>query len=258
MHKDPYSSLAAFYDQIMGEIDYEYWGDYLDGIIQEYHSNATQLFEWACGTASLALSLNELDCYEIHASDLSKEMIVLANQKKEDAFNPEKLHFFQQDMRESLPPSYHKYADVGLCVFDSLNYLLGEEDVQAFFKQAASCIKKDGFLLFDFVTAAHCHENALDFAYEEAFYEGKRILRKATFPLKGYLHQTKFELYDGQDSDSISLEEVHLQRPYSLNQIKSLISASGFEFIAAFGDFTDQAPKKNAKRITLLAQCLTT
>jgi ubiquinone/menaquinone biosynthesis C-methylase UbiE len=70
-----YSALAQIYDDVMVEVDYETWTDYIDEIIYQYHPEAQSVLELACGTGTMALSLEELAAYKITATDGSPEMI---------------------------------------------------------------------------------------------------------------------------------------------------------------------------------------
>ena len=60
--KPNYTVLADIYDRVMSDVDYETWADYIDEIILEHRPEAENLLELACGTGTIALSLEELDC----------------------------------------------------------------------------------------------------------------------------------------------------------------------------------------------------
>lgn len=251
--KPAYSVLAEIYDDIMAEIDYEYWADYLDGIIQECKPDAQYLLELACGTGNLAFSLNELGCYRILASDLNKEMIDVAEMKKQrDAMYPEHISF---EVMDASSFTVTEKVDVIVCVFDSLNYLTEDVQIRGFFEHSKKALKDNGLLLFDFVTDKHCIENAKDFAFEESFHKNYRIVREARYPNDNRCHSTSFNIYLGSNSLNLVAREIHIQKPYSLPYIQDILSEYNFTICGVFGDFTDQVTTSNTKRITIAASC---
>jgi SAM-dependent methyltransferase len=252
--KPAYTFISRVYDDIMAEIDYEYWADYLDGIIQEHKPETQQILELACGTGNLAFSLNELGCYNILATDINAEMVEIAKQKKgELAFYPEHLHFETKDATDF---TVNDKVDAIICVFDSLNYLTTDAKIEGFISNSYQALKDGGLLLFDFVTEKHCVENANDFAFEESFYKDYRIVREARFPDDNRNHTTSFNIYKGTNSLELLAREIHIQKPYSLPYIETKLSMNNFKISGVYGDFTDQKPTKNAKRITIAATCL--
>src|SRR5699024_7583167 len=82
--KSEYTKLAEIYDTVMAEVDYDLWADYLDALMLKHHPHPQSVMELACGTASLALSLDELECYQISGTDQSRQMIARARQKNRD------------------------------------------------------------------------------------------------------------------------------------------------------------------------------
>lgn len=248
-----YSFIAQLYDDIMSEIDYEFWADYLDGIIQEIKPDTESILELACGTGSLAYSMNELACYKMLATDLNADMIKLAIEKKEkSASYPQLLEFAVKDASNF---EIDTPFDAIICVFDSLNYLITDEEVEGFFKHSYDALENNGLLLFDFVTEKHCIENANNFAYEESFYKDFRVVREAIYPNENRNHTTSFNIYKDSNSLDLVAREIHIQKPYSLIFIEKFLIKYNFSIAGIFGDFTDNKPTTNTKRITLAAIC---
>src|SRR6056297_2845098 len=111
--KPTYSVLADIYDIVMADVDYETWADYIDEIILMHQPSARSILELACGTGTIALSLEELDCYEISATDGSPDMIRIARQKAAKA-NSE-INFQTMNF---LDLSFERSFDVIYMVFD--------------------------------------------------------------------------------------------------------------------------------------------
>ena len=54
-NQEIYTHLAKVYDEVMKDIDYEDWADFIDEIIQNHNDEAKTILELACGTGSLAI-----------------------------------------------------------------------------------------------------------------------------------------------------------------------------------------------------------
>lgn len=246
----PYNILASLYDQIMAEIDYDFWADYLDGIIQEFAPSSIKLLELGGGTGNLSMSLNELECYEICCSDISMSMIETATQKKSLGKQIIYRQFDARDFKTDIQ------FDTIFCVFDSLNYLTTLSEIKACFKHVHKALKNNGLWIFDFVTSKHCLENAQDFSLEESFYDEYRVIREAYYPTEEGLHRTQFKVYKGHNTLDCFARETHLQRPYKFEELKVLLTESDFVIEGAFSDFSDQFYGNESKRITIAARCL--
>src|SRR6056297_669678 len=139
--RDPYTTLAEIYDSVMQDVDYETWADYIDEIIMHHHPEARDLLELACGTGTMALSLEELGFFNITATDGAPEMVKAA-QKKGNKVNSE-VDFQVVDF---LDIRLDKKFDVVFMVFDSVNYLHKKEEIEQLFSQVSSVLKNKVFL----------------------------------------------------------------------------------------------------------------
>ena len=105
---EAYSAFAAGYDRMMGDVDYDGWAKYLDGLLRE--AGARLVLECACGTGSLTIRLGKMG-YSMIGSDLSEDMLMVARQKALDA-GLRMLPFVCQDMRNV---ALHKPVDAVIC-----------------------------------------------------------------------------------------------------------------------------------------------
>ena len=132
-----YNELAKYYDGLVkDDVATKTWVDLITK-----HIKGTKVMELACGSGEITLALAKCG-YAIDASDLSSEMIRVAKEKQKD----EKIHFYTMDM---LAFSADSTYDGVLCLCDSINYILKEEQLANLFKQIHDCLNTGGIFLFN-------------------------------------------------------------------------------------------------------------
>ena len=72
-------------------------------------------------------------------------------------------------------------------------------------------------------------------------------------------HMNEYELtLFIQEADQKELyhkyQETHFQRAYTLEEIRELLEKSGLRFVAAYEDYTKEAPGKGSERICVVAR----
>ena len=248
-----YSYLAPLYDKLMEDVDYESWADYIDEIIQEHHPECEKVLELACGTGSVAISLDELGYYSILASDLSPQMVDIAKQKanKADAnVRFTTLDFLNIDLDEEF--------DVIFSVFDSVNYLESEQDILKMLSECEKVLFQNGLLIFDFSTPRNSLE-AVDYLNnEEAEVKDLRFFRTSEYDANLKIHTNTFEIEQlTPDKKKVlsTSKEVHKQRIYTLEEMLSILKQTRYHLVAKYGDFDLIDADENSARITLVLQC---
>ena len=120
--------------------------DYIESLWKAHDKNPKLVLDLACGTGSLCVELSRRG-YEMIGADLSEAMLNQARQKAEDA--GQSILFLEQDMRE-----FELYGTVAavVCVCDSLNYLLEEEDLAEVFSLVHNYLDQNGVFIFDMNT----------------------------------------------------------------------------------------------------------
>src|SRR5690606_1233024 len=131
--------------------------DYIDEIILMHQPAARSILELACGTGTIALSLEELDCYDITATDGSPDMIRIARQKAAKV-NSE-IDFSTMNF---LNLSFDKKFDVAYMVFDSINYLHTQKEIVQLHREVKQVLKPGGIFVYDFTTPRNSR-NAIRF-----------------------------------------------------------------------------------------------
>jgi len=250
---DNYSYLAPLYDKLMEDVDYESWADYIDEIIQEHYPRCERVLELACGTGSVAISLDELGYYSILATDISPQMVDIAKKKALDADST--VDFTTLDF---LNITIEEEFEVIFSVFDSVNYLESEQQILKMLTECEKVLQPNGLLIFDFSTPRNSLE-AVDYLNnEEAEVKDLRFFRTSEYDAIQKIHTNTFEIEQlSTDKKTIlrSSKEVHQQRIYTLEEMLSILKQTRYHLVAKYGDFDLIDADENSARITLVLQC---
>ena len=140
-----YEGFSKVYDRLMEYADYDLWTDCVEKYIKEYCIKAEEVLDLGCGTGELLIRLSER--YSVTGVDLSAEMLSVAAKKLEDA--GKELELYKQDMRQLRTG---KEYDVVISLFDTVNHLRSNLDLEKTFSSVYGNLKKGGIYIFDVVT----------------------------------------------------------------------------------------------------------
>lgn len=234
----PYTALASVYDLVMEHVDYERWASYIGDIIERHHPEARDVLELACGTASLAIALQD-GRYKYLATDASPDMIRVAREKA-TLFGVH-LSFGVLDFRSF---SVDRPADVVLLLYDSINYVLELEEVSDVLRSIRRAVQPRGLLVFDQSTSANSLNNA-SFFEDHGGDDVATYVRRSQYDEENGLHHTTFDItIDGE-----LYHEHHMQRSFEMAEIADCIANSGFSVIEALEDFTQESATASSERI---------
>ena len=143
---DAYTGFAVVYDELMDNIPYEEWCEYLTGLLKEQGVTEGLLLDLGCGTGSLTELLADAG-YDMIGVDNSEEMLELALEKKEQSGKD--ILYLCQDMRE-----FELYGTVAavVSICDSMNYLTDYEDLVQTLKLVNNYLDPQGVFIFDMNT----------------------------------------------------------------------------------------------------------
>ena len=247
-----YSKFALVYDNLMDNIPYDDWTSYLKKLLDDYDIKEGIIAELGCGTGNITERLAEYG-YDMIGIDNSPEMLDIAMQK--GAANKSSSLYLCQDMRE-----FELYgtvrAVISLC--DSINYITDKDDLVTIMRLVNNYLDPGGLFIFDFNTLHYYRDVVADntiaedrddisFIWDNYFDEDTNINELAL---------SLFVKDKESESDDIykKYSELHLQKAYTLDEIKEAIAASGLEFITAFNAFTSEAPDEDSERIYIIAR----
>lgn len=234
----PYDTFAPYYDHYMKHVDYDKW---TDKILYLYAQHTTlklkDIHELACGTANIAERLVKKG-YNVSASDRSLEMVKIAGQKD----HAPKL--VQADMTDEL--SSNSYDLVAL-VFDSINYLLETDKVSVLFSNVSKALRKNGLFIFDISTYKNSQDNFDDYiSLDET--KDHVLIHQAEFDPDNRLQKTKLTIFKRSDNHYIRMDEEHLQRVYSVQELLTLSESSRLECVGIYSMVYDKNLLKTNSR----------
>lgn len=249
-----YSKLADIYDTVMGDVDYEFWADFIDAIMLEHHPNPRDVLELACGTGSVSIFLDELESYNIIGTDKSPEMIQKARQKNKQMFC--NVSFKVMDF---LDLTLQRRFDVAFCVFDSVNYITSPDEVLSFLQETQKVLKAGGLLIFDFTTPKNSIQ-AIEYLHNEEGYtkNNYRYFRKSDYDAANKLHKNEFtiqKLDSDQETVIQQFNEIHHQRIYTLQEMLDIIDQTTYNIRAKYDGFNFEEADDQSLRITMVLEC---
>lgn len=213
-----YEKLAEFYDDLVK--DNQATKDWVSFV--KRHFQGTDVLEVACGSGEITIALAK-EGYKVTAGDISLEMMDHAKQKT----GADLVSWQLLDMRDL--SNFKKFSCI-CCFCDSLNYLIGDEDVQMFFRQAYDHLYENGVLLFDM----HSLDRLCEF--EEEFCE-TGVLRNVPYEWMIFSEDDCiYQNFAFYYSDQAASLEQHVQRVYDPKWIEQILIKTGFT-VEVFTDF---------------------
>lgn len=247
---EAYTSFAEVYDQFMDNVPYREWADFLQEILQKEGINDGLVLDLGCGTGSMTEELAGRG-YDMIGVDNSEDMLEIAMEKRQESGHD--ILYLLQDMQE-----FELYGTVRavVSVCDSVNYVTEKEELEQVFRLVNNYLDPGGIFVFDFNT---------EYKYREVL--GDRTIAEnredSSFIWDNYYyeeeHMNEYELtLFIQEADQKELyhkyQETHFQRAYTLEEIRELLEKSVLRFVAAYEDYTKEAPGKGSERICVVAR----
>lgn len=273
---EAYTGFAEVYDLFMDNVPYKEWSQYLISLLQEYGILEGIVLELGCGTGKMTRLLAQAG-YDMIGVDSSEEMLQVAREqewaadrfeagdigKDERAANESAsaetgrkvsdILYLHQDMRE-----FELYGTVKavVCVCDSLNYILEEEELLAVFSLVNNYLDPGGIFIFDMNTLYKYREILGESTICENREEGSFIWENF-YDDKEQMNQYDLTLFiREQDAQDLyrKYEETHFQRGYELQKVRSLLEQAGMEFVAMYDAFTREPVKAQSERVYVIAR----
>lgn len=248
MNGRPFSVIAPYYDILMSDVDYEGWVEYIAELLPEYSQKELKILDIACGTGVCAVLFRRAG-HDVVALDSSPQMLERARER----FRRERaeIEVLEEDMRRfSLPEK----VDLVTCLFDSMNNLTEEVDLERCFRCVIDVLTESGSFIFDMNTE-----------YGLSTFWGDRTVVKEECGVTS-IWRNKWDnsrkmavlnltLFVKEDDNSYKkLDEVHEEKGHSSSTVREVLRRVGFSEVCMYKHLTTERPSRHTGRIMYKAR----
>ena len=243
---DAYHALAASYDRLTNDVDYEATVEFYMEILRREGMIPRTCADLACGTGSVTKILAEKG-YEVIGVDLSEEMLTEAFQKVQSMDNPPR--FICQNLRDLYLP---RGVDMAVCALDSLDYITNPDDCAEAIRRTYKALNPGGIFIFDVNTPEKLR--AMDgqvFLDED---DDVYCVWRGEFDAETNICSYWMDLFQRHGSVWQRSYEEHCEYAYSEAQLRGYLKAAGFTHIEVYADRKFEAPAAGEQRIYFKAR----
>ena len=242
----PYSNYAALYDEL-GQSNFGLaMLQLIERAIQRHPLAGARVLDLACGTGTVASQLAKRG-YQVTGVDRSGEMLEIAAAKAREAGVEVEL---QQQNMASLRMA--RRFDLVICLYDSLNYLLSDGDLEAAFAGVARVLDVGGLFIFDFNTL-HCLANDWGNQVVEERAAAAALMHLYSFSPESRIGTLELFCVSKRPDGLVKFREIHRERGYTAEEIRNTLRGSGLVLLEemAFPDLAE--PNDEASRLICVA-----
>ena len=240
-----YENFARVYDELMDNVPYEEWAQFILNLLQDRKITEGLVLELGCGTGKMMTLLGKAG-FDMIGVDNSVEMLQIAREKTSQDFL-----YLLQDMRE-----FELYGTVKavISVCDSVNYITKKEELRKVFQLVNNYLDPEGLFIFDFNTEYKYRELIGETVIAEDR-EDVSFIWFNEYDEESHLNDIDLKVFVQEEGDIYQkFQEEHIQRGYTLDEIKQLLEESGLIFLEAYEEDTMQSPQPDSGRIVVVAQ----
>lgn len=217
-----FSTIAPYYDTLMSFINYRSWVSYIAHILELHQIREKVLCDLACGTG-VCLKLWWKQGYTVIGVDKSMEMLEVCRQNLAP-LNDGRIHLINGDMRDF---GFAQPVPIITCLYDSLNYLLTEQDLLTCFQHVYDALTENGIFVFDMNTI-HCLRDEWGDSTLCRRDEAIQSVWSNHFDTESGLSSLNLTLTVRKNGSEQTIREHHQERGYALSLIQKLLSQARF------------------------------
>ena len=243
---DAYHALAASYDRLTNDVDYEATVEFYMQILKKENLRPRTAVDLACGTGSVTQILAQRG-FDVTGVDMSEEMLTEAFQKVQDMEQPPR--FICQKLQELYLP---RGVDMAVCALDSLDYITNPDDCAEAIRRTYKVLNPGGIFIFDVNTPEKLR--AMDgqvFLDED---DDVYCVWRGEFNEQTNICSYAMDLFQRRGNTWQRSYEEHNEYAYSQQQLTSFLKAAGFTHIEVYADRKFEAPAEGEQRIYFKAR----
>ena len=241
-----YHALAASYDRLTNDVDYEKIVEFYKKIMEGERVYPKSAVDLACGTGSVAMILAQNGLC-VTAVDISPEMLTVAADKCCDMDN--RPIFVCQPLQDLHLP---RGVDLAVCALDGLDYILDPADCKKAIRRIYKALNPGGIFIFDVNTPEKLM--AMDgqvFLDED---DDVYCVWRGEFDEETNICSYGMDLFQRRGNVWERSFEEHQEYAYTRQQLAEYLKAAGFTNIKVYGDGVLTAPQAGEQRIYFSAR----
>ena len=233
----------------MAGVPHGMWLSRIEKAARERGKDPRSVLDVACGTGILTSLLYQRGYRPVFGFDIAPAMIAVARTKA--AARGETVEFAVQDA--AALDLEGRTFDLAVSMFDSLNYLLDPLALQGAFARLHAHLVPGGVLAFDLNTL---YALSHDLFTQRNDWGPVRHSWHAHWDREARRCRVDMEFWvdDAETGETRHFTETHVQRAYTVPEIREWLEAAGFIRIEAFGNYTDRPPVAKSDRVLLVAE----
>ncbi|MCI8537355.1 MAG: class I SAM-dependent methyltransferase [Oscillospiraceae bacterium] len=243
-----YESLAQYYDELTGDVDYSAWADYCEKHFARANRPIHTVLDLACGTGTLTCLLAGRG-YEMIGVDQSEEMLAEAAEKA--AGLPDNRPIFLHQSMERL--DLYGTIDACVCALDSVNYVTRPAALRRAFERVHLFLMPGGLFLFDINSPDKLRGLDGQMYMDEA--EDVCCIWRAEYSRKRRICSYGFDLFCLEENGLWRRErEEHEEYAYEPEELAEFLRAAGFWKVQVYGDRKLRSPRPGEERLFIAAR----
>ena len=243
---DAYKNLAASYDRLTNDVDYEATVEFYMEILRREGITPRTVVDLACGTGSVTEILARKG-YRVTGVDMSEEMLTEAAMKTMDMEQPP-MYSCQLLQNLRLP----RGVDMAVCALDSLDYILDPDDCKEAIRRSYKALNPGGIFIFDVNTPEKLQ--AMD---DQVFLDEDDdvyCVWRGEFDEETNICSYGMDLFQREGNMWRRSFEEHREYAYSQEQLTGFLKDAGFTHIQVYADRLFEAPREGEQRIYFKAR----
>ena len=241
-----YEALAASYDRLTRDVDYEATVDFYRQILKREGLRPRTAVDLACGTGSITALLARMGL-DVTGVDMSEEMLTVAQQKT-CRLTPMPRFICQKLQALRLP----RGVDLAVCGLDSLDYITDPADCEKAIARVYRALNPGGIFIFDVNTPEKLR--AMDgqvFLDED---EDVYCVWRGEFDEETNICSYGMDLFQRTGRLWQRSFEEHREYAYTREQLAAYLKKAGFCRIAVYADRSFSPPGEGEQRIYFKAR----
>jgi len=243
---DAYKALAASYDRLTNDVDYEAVVAFYKEILNLEGLRPRTAVDLACGTGSVTILLSKWGL-SVTGVDMSEDMLTVAYDKTMSMEN--RPRFICQKLQELRLP---RGVDLAVCALDSLDYITDPNDCAEAIRKVYKALNPGGIFIFDVNTPQKLRAMDGQIFLDED--DDVYCVWRGEFDESANICSYAMDLFQRRGKVWERSFEEHEEYAYSAEELTAYLRQAGFISIRVFGDRRLEKPTPDDRRIYLKAR----